>query len=240
MNINGNKVIGIIQARMGSTRFPGKMSADLGGYPIIDWVIRRSKQSKLIHKLVLATSTKTENDYLVEVSNKHMIESYRGSENNVLSRFLDIALKENADIVVRICADNPFIDPGEIDRLIKFYINTDCEYACNHQDRLDSGYADGFGAEIFSSDVLSKINSLAKKKDHREHVTKYIWDNKNDFKIAVVPSPKELHFPSYKFDVDTMEDKNCLENLIANGISIDSSAKKIVALYRDLTNHKYA
>lgn len=221
---------------MGSTRLPNKMSLNLGGFPIIDWIITRSKRSKLIDKFILATSSSIENDYLIEVSNKHMIASYRGSENNVLSRFLDIALKENADIIVRICADNPFIDPGEIDRLIKFYINIDCEYACNHQDRLDSGYADGFGAEIFSSDVLSKINSLAKKKDHREHVTKYIWDNKNDFKIAVVPSPKELHFPSYKFDIDTPADKKPLEILINNGITINSSAKEIVALHNNLSN----
>ena len=80
----------IIVVRITSTRLPNKMSLDLGGFPIIDWVITRSKRSKLIDKFILATSSSIENDYLIEVSNKHMIESYRGSENNVLSRFLDI------------------------------------------------------------------------------------------------------------------------------------------------------
>ena len=108
---------------MGSTRLPNKMSLNLDGYPIIEWVISRIKQSKLIDKFVLATSLSKENDYLIEISKKYQIESYRGSENNVLSRFVDISTKEKADFIVRICADNPFVDPNEIDRLIKFYFS---------------------------------------------------------------------------------------------------------------------
>ena len=225
---------------MDSNRYPGKMMSMLGSIPIIEWVLMRVKRSQLLDEVILATTDSPQDSILLNYAQKCNVTLFRGSESNVLKRFADAAKMAQANTIVRICADNPFVDPNEIDRLVNFFSKYDCEYSCNHQDRLDSGYADGFGAEIFSSDVLSKINSLAKKKDHREHVTKYIWDNKNDFKIAVVPSPKELYFPSYKFDVDTMEDKNCLENLIANGISIDSSAKKIVALYRDLTNHKYA
>ena len=102
----------------------------------------------------MATSTLTENDYLINHSKSLSVSTYRGSENNVLSRFVEISRKEKADIIIRICADNPFVDPIEIDRLIEFFKSKKCEYSFNHQNRLDSGYADGFGAEIFSTKLL--------------------------------------------------------------------------------------
>ena len=108
---------------MGSSRFPGKMAADLGGVPIIDWVIRRSKTSNLVDKFILATTTKTEDDFLVKKANKHLIGSYQGSEHNVLSRFVEVANIENADIIVRICADSPFICGKEIDRAISLFLD---------------------------------------------------------------------------------------------------------------------
>jgi len=231
---NKYKIIGIIQARMGSKRLPNKMACYLGNYPIIDWVIQRSKKSKLLQKYVLATSTKTENDYLIERAKKYSIDSYRGSEDNVLSRFVEISLQENADIIVRICADNPFIDPIEIDRLIEFFKSNKCEYSFNHQNRLDGGYADGFGAEIFTSDLLYYINDQTLNKSHREHVTKYIWDNKTMFKIKPLKSPKKINYPLYKFDVDTIQDKFFLDNLVSSGISIDSDTKSIINLYKSL------
>ena len=94
---------------MRSSRLPGKMSYKLGGYPIIDWVIRRSLKSNLVDNIILATSINPENDYLIKRAHLHGIDTYRGSENNVLSRFVEVAKREHADIIVRICADNPFI-----------------------------------------------------------------------------------------------------------------------------------
>ena len=228
------KIIGIIQARMGSKRFPEKMSANLGNHSIIDWVLIRSKKAKSINKLVLATSVLSENDYLVNQSKSFSIPAYRGSEDNVLSRFVEISKKENADIIVRICADNPFIDPIEIDRLINFFKLNDCEYSFNHQNRLNSGYADGFGAEIFSSNLLYHINAQLLNKSHCEHVTKYIWDNKALFNIKPLKSPKKINYPKYKFDIDTYQDKKTLDKLVSGGVSINSDAKSIIQVYRSL------
>ena len=212
MNINGNKVIGIIQARMGSTRFPGKMSADLGGYPIIDWVIRRSKQSKLIHKLVLATSTKTENDYLVERAKKYSINTYRGSENNVLSRFVEVADEEDAGVIVRICADNPFICGSEIDRIVALFLKKKPDYAFNHIPAMGNNYVDGIGAEVISSRTLNKIAAETKNPNHLEHVTKFVWDHFNNFTIQTIKAPVGLNYPEISLDVDTPEDLEYLDN----------------------------
>ena len=212
MNINGNKVIGIIQARMGSTRFPRKMSADLGGYPIIDWVIRRSKQSKLVHKLVLATSTKTENDYLVERAKKYSINIYRGSENNVLSRFLEVADEENADVIVRICADNPFICGSEIDRIVELFLKKKPAYAFNHIPAMGNNYVDGVGAEVLSFQTLTRIADHAIDAAHLEHVTKFVWNHSTDFTIQTIGAPIGLNYSEISLDVDTPEDLEYLDN----------------------------
>jgi len=229
-------IIGVIQSRMGSKRFPQKMAVKLGDCSIIEWVLIRSKNINLLDKLVLATSTLAENDYLIDHSKALSVSTYRGSENDVLSRFVEISRREDADIIIRICADNPFIDPIEIDRLINFFKSNKCDYSFNHQDKLGSGYADGFGAEIFSSNLLYYINNQTLDDSHREHVTKYIWDNKKLFKIKPLKSPKNLNYPLYKFDIDTFQDKKKLDNLISEGISINSDAASIINAYKSIVN----
>ena len=197
---------------MGSTRFPGKMSADLGGYPIIDWVIRRSKRSQLVHKLVLATSTLSENDYLVERAKKYSITSYQGSENNVLSRFVQVAKKENAGVIVRICADNPFICGNEIDRIVKLFLTKKPDYAFNHIPGMGNNYVDGIGAEVFSLKTLIKIADNAIGAAHLEHVTKFVWDHSTDFTIQTIKAPIGLNKSKISLDVDTLEDLEHIDN----------------------------
>ena len=136
-----------------------------------------------------------------------------------------------AETVIRVCADNPFIDPDEIDRLVTFFESNDCDYACNHQNRLDSNYADGFGAEIFSFNLLQKINILAKDFKHREHITLYLWDNKTQFIMMSVPAPEHLRYPDLRFDIDLPEDKDKMELIVNNGATIESSAHEIIELF---------
>jgi len=212
-------VTGIVQARMGSTRFPGKMLMNLGQYPVIEWVLRRSKQSDSLDKVILATSDLSIDDELDKIANKLKIDVYRGSEVDVLGRFYGAADRYETDTIVRICADNPFIDPYEIKRLINFYNNNNCDYACNHQDRLGSGYVDGFGAEIFSKNILIDINSRAKEEKYREHVTLFLWDNMDKYILKSVPSPKVLNYPNLRFDVDTVADLTYLNNLLGNNLN---------------------
>ena len=200
---------------MGSKRFPGKMLAKLGGYPLIEWVFYRLKKASRIDGILLATSDDKKNDALEEIAKKYSIATMRGDENNVLSRFGHAVNGRNFDCIVRICADNPFIDPVEVDRLIKFFKKTKCDYSFNHQDRGISGYADGFGAEIFSSKTLDVISKNAITPEQKEHVTLYIWENTHMFNIQPLEAPKMLAFPQLRFDVDTHQDLKFL-----NGICI--------------------
>ena len=207
---------------MGSSRLPNKMSLDLVGYPIIDWVLTRSMQCKLIDKIVLATSKSEENNYLIEFANKHMIQSFRGSENNVLSRYLEIASNEKADIIVRICADNPLVDWVEVDKVIDYFLKSDLDYVFNHIPALDNNYIDGIGAEVISVQALNKIGNMSSSSDHLEHVTKFIWDNKDIFKIGTLKAPAELSFPKIRLDIDTKEDLLFLRKSLNNFDEIKS------------------
>ena len=169
-----------------------------GGYPLLEWVLIRLSRAKSIDKVVLATSDLSKDDELLAIADNLGISVFRGSETNVLDRFSRAALHHKADVVVRVCADNPFVDHEEIDRLVNFYFSTTCDYACNHQERLGNQYADGFGAEILSNALLQKIADNASDLRHREHVTLYLWENSNEFLLSTVTPPKELAFPGLR------------------------------------------
>ena len=233
--INSGITVALIQARMGSTRLPRKMLRMLGPHTLIEWVVRRVKECEVFDRVVLATSDRKTDDPLVEMVKSMEIDIYRGSESDVLGRVAHAARKYKAETVIRICADNPFVDPGELKRLFDTYVSTTCDYACNHQDRLKSKYADGFGAEILSNKLLQEISKCTRESSHREHVTLYLWDNKNKFKLYSVDAPIQLAFPNLKFDIDTEIDLARLNHLVEEGVNIKTSAKNIVKLYHELS-----
>lgn len=222
--------VAIIQARMGSSRFPGKMLARLGDAPLLEWVVRRLLRATTLAQVVLATSDGAGDDPLAALATRLGVGVFRGSETDVLGRFVGAAKMARADNVVRICADNPFIDPSEVDRLVKDFADNPCDYACNHQDRLGSNYADGFGAEILSAGLLEKIAADATEARHREHATLYLWDHANEYRLRAPAAPAELAFPELRFDIDAPADLANLESLVRAGVGIDTSARDIVRI----------
>lgn len=222
--------VAIIQARMGSSRFPGKMLARLGGVPLLEWVIRRLLRATTLAQVVLATSTGATDDKLAELAASLGVAVYRGSEADVLGRFLGAANMASADNVVRVCADNPFVDPSEIDSLVTFFAANPCDYACNHLDRLGSGYADGFGAEILSVGLLHRLGCLAKDVRYREHLTLYLWEHQSSFRLKAMSAPLDLRFPDLRFDIDRPCDLFRLERLVVSGVGIETPAASIVAI----------
>ena len=224
--------VAIIQARMGSSRFPGKMLARLGGIPLLEWVVRRLLRAATLAQVVLATSDRDSDDVLAELATTLGIAVFRGSEADVLGRFVGAARMTNADNVVRICADNPFIDPAEVDRLVRHFADCPCDYACNHQDRLGSTYADGFGAEILSAVLLDRIAADVTEARHREHATLYLWDHASEYKLTTVTAPADLAYAELRFDVDTPSDLANLQALVGAGVSIETPAHEIIRIAR--------
>ncbi len=203
----------------------------LGGVPLIRWVFERTKQSRLLDGILLATTELPEDGCLVEAAASQGIPVFRGSTEDVLRRFVDASGQQETTVVVRICADNPFISASEIDRIIEFYLETRPDYAFNHIPRMGNGYPDGLGAEVLSRQLLQQVDLVASGEE-REHVTLYLWNHADRFVIRTVPCPANLCGPSIGLDVDTAEDLAFLERLCAEGINIFSPPAEIIAKAR--------
>src|SRR6266403_5274906 len=168
-------IVAVIQARMGSNRFPGKTLADLGGRPMLARVVARVSSARSVDCVVVATSTASLDDPIAEFCQKEQIACFRGSENDLLDRFHGAAKEYGADAVVRITADCPLIDPDIIDRVIERFQRGDCDYASN---ALRYTYPDGLDTEVFSMAALEQAWGEAKKPSEREHVTPYLRSGK--------------------------------------------------------------
>ena len=228
-------ILAIIQGRMGSKRFPGKMMADLGGKPILKLIFDRLKRASEIDKIILATSVMKKNDALEILANEESIECYRGSEDDVLDRFYQITKrKKDFNFIMRICGDNPLIDPLEADKLIKFHSKGGYDYSFNHIPYKNNNYPDGIGAEILSRDKLEHIWEKAEQKHQREHCFDYVWDNLEQFNIGVLEADKSISRPDIKLDIDTREDLIFVSNILNHldyGQIVSLNTKEIIGLH---------
>lgn len=203
----------IIQARLGSSRLPCKSLLLLHELPIIDWVVRRCDKSRLANKVVVAIPEGPRDDVLASHLHKQGTCVWRGPEQDVLARMVGAANAFDAQTVVRVCADNPLVWGPEIDHLIRFFHETDCDYSSNHIPR-DTKYPNGFGGEIVSADLLRKAALEATLPAHREHCLSYITDQPNIFRMATFDPPDPaMHRPELGLDVDTASDFIALARL---------------------------
>lgn len=197
------KVVAIIQARMGSTRLPGKVMKEILGKPVILWDLDRISLSKLVDEIVVAIPYGEENDVIVDMINEYndKIVTIRGSEDDVLDRYYQAAVQTNADIVVRITSDCPLIDPVVIDNVIEHFLDNNCDYCSNSLTRT---YPRGLDTEVFSFKVLGEVWNKAKKDYEREHVTPYIIENMDKFKLLNVAN--DIDFSHLRWTLDTKDD----------------------------------
>lgn len=186
----------IIQARMGSTRLPGKVLIDICGRPIVQHVVSRLAIAKHADLVVVATSTAPSDDPLADFLRGAGIACFRGSEDDVLARYRDAAHAFPADIYVRGTSDNPMADPGILDKVVDAMIESGSRYAASKRFPL------GMGVEAFTSEMLDETVARATEHYEHEHVTPYMYE-KND-RIAWVVSPRDLS--SLRCTIDTPED----------------------------------
>ena len=224
------RTIAVIQARLGSQRFPAKMLADLGGHSVLEWVVTRVRRSTLVDRTIVATTQEPLDDRLVAECQRLGVEVMRGSTNDVLGRFVAAIEGDAADAVVRVCADNPFIDPGCIDQVLREFRESGVDYAFNHRPIGDCNYADGFGAEVVSRRLLERLDGTTLTAQHREHVTLAVADGSIEASIHACAAPKPLARPELRFDVDEPNALAELEALVRKGhLSLRSSATEVIA-----------
>ena len=174
-------ILAILQARMSSTRLPSKVLMPILGVPMLGRQIERIQRAKKIDKLVVATSTDSSDDVIVELCKKTGIDFYRGSLNDVLDRYYQAAKQHSPDTVVRLTADCPLVDPAVIDELADFFLRGGYDYASNS---IVPTYPDGMDAEIFKFSALTEAWRKADLKSQREHVTAYIYNQASGFRLG--------------------------------------------------------
>ena len=200
-------VVAIIQARMGSTRLPGKVMKKIGEKPILEILINRLKKSQYIDEIIIATTLNKVDKQITALSKKLGIKCYCGSENDVLDRYLKTAEKFNAEVIVRVTADNPLTDPVIVDKLIDKHLKSESDYTyCND-------LPVGVSVEVFNKSTLKKLSIKDLSPVEKEHVTLYIKSNPQKFKIAEFNS--NLNFKDIRLTVDTPKDLKLI-NLIYN------------------------
>ena len=195
------RITAIVQARMGSSRLPGKVMKDIGGMTMLARVIRRLARSKLMDQIVVATTTKTSDDFIVAECDRLKVPVFRGDEEDVLDRYYRAALAHGADGVVRITSDCPLIDPEVVDRVIRAFLDGSPDYASNS---LERSYPRGLDAEIVSMEALTRTWEEATEPYQRVHVTPYIYQNPNRFRL--LPINSDVDYSHYRWTVDTQED----------------------------------
>jgi len=198
------RIIAIVQARMGSTRLPGKVLKELLGKPMLTRVINRSQRSKLVDEVVVATTINPMDESIVELCEKEGYRYYRGSEVDVLDRYYRAALKYKGDVIVRLCSDDPLIDSEIIDMVVDEFLShyPEADYVSNTFPSC--GFPVGLYAEAISFSALGRAWREDNNPVWREHVTPYIYRHPEQFKLYSVKS--EVDYSHMRWTVDTPED----------------------------------
>jgi len=204
---------------MTSTRLPGKVLKKVLDKPLLEYQVERLKRSKRLDEIVIATTVNETDNPIVELAKQLGIKVFRGSEEDVLSRYYQAAIQNETDIIVRLTSDCPVIDPKVVDDVIQYFLD--------HQDQFDyvsntltRTYPRGMDTEVFSFKVLKESHDEAKEKLEREHVTPFIYQRPSRYSVGSVKYSKDMS--SYRWTVDTLEDFELIQLMIENLYPKDS------------------
>lgn len=204
------KTVAIIQARMGSERLPGKVMLDLCGKTVLDHVITRVRQANEIDEIVIATTTDERDDVIETEAKRLETKCFRGSEDDVLSRYYYAAQENTADIVVRITSDCPLIDWNIIDEVIKAHKSGNYEIVTNAGlNAEERTFPRGLDIEVFSFEVLEKAHHRATEQYQREHVTPYIYESSD----KTFYYKNKINYSQYRWTLDTAEDWELISSI---------------------------
>ncbi len=205
------RVVAIVQARMGSSRLPGKVLLPLAGEPMLARVVGRTRRATGISDVMIATSTLPTDDPIAALCDARGWSCFRGLENDVLARYHGAAREAAADAIVRITADCPLLDPGVLGALIGAFLagQPGLDYVCNFHPRRT--FPRGLDCEIFRRDVLERCHAEATDLASREHVTAFIYRHPEKFRLHGIESAQDES--AHRWTVDTPEDFALIERI---------------------------
>ncbi len=233
----------IIQARTGSTRLPGKVLADFyDGQSILEIIINRCKELDTAWPVIVATSTADADKAIVNLATSCGVKTFAGDEQDVLKRFIDAAEQFGARKLIRVCADNPFLDTGLLKELLAFADKREVEYASYEVapglPAIKSHW--GIFAEYVTLEALQKVNSLTQESFYHEHVTNFCYGNPDQFRCEWIKAPELIYNQTgFRFTVDTPQDFEIAREMygILQKAGKSCNFKELIALVT--TNEKY-
>lgn len=207
------RVMAFVQARMGSTRLPGKSLMPVwNGMGVLEMTLRRALRARTLSGVVLCTSTDPACDALETLASGLGVQAFRGPEDDVLTRYALATERFEPDAVVRICADSPLVCPEGIDALVAFFRDEGLDYAAHAMD--GTGLPDGLGCEVFTAAALAQAHAEATAPEDREHVSLFIRHRPERFRQATLAADAALRAPGVSLDVDTQDDLDALRRFI--------------------------
>lgn len=209
--MNKDRVVIIVQARMGSQRLPGKVMKQVGDKPLLAYLIDQLKRVERADECVVATSTDPADQVIFSFCRDLGVPCYRGPLDDVLGRYLGAAKQHQAQVIVRICADCPLIDPAIIDRVIGFFLDHSPKYDYV-SNCLQRTYPRGQDVEVFLRQALERAEKEAREPEEREHVTPYFYRHPELFRLGSVTGSPDLSH--YRWVVDTQEDFAFISNIL--------------------------
>ena len=204
----------IIEARMTSSRLPGKVLLPITGMPALEMLISRLSRSRFLDAICVATTSNSSDDSLVALAQKLRVEYFRGSESDVLGRVLGAAHQSRADIIVEITGDCPFVDPELVDRGIEEFVTHDVDYASN---TIEPTYPNGFDVQVFPTSVLADVSRMTDDPIDRTHVSYYIYMHPEKYRCHNWKAPPESYGPELRVTLDEQDDYEAL-NAIAQAL----------------------
>lgn len=204
------KIVATIEARMTSSRLPGKVLMETCSKPLLELMVERVRRSKQINDIVIATTTNSEDDPIVELCEKIGCRYYRGSEDDVLLRVLEAAESVEADVIVELTGDCPCIDWRHIDYLIQYYTEHEYDFVANN---TEQSFPDGFDIRIFSRNLLAEINELTKDSWDHEHVSIYFPNHPEKYRCFNWYASEEENRPEYEVTLDEAGDYELIKSL---------------------------
>lgn len=232
-------VTAIIQARMGSTRLPGKVMMPIEGKPLLYYVINQVRHSKKLSNIIVATTNLKEDEIIVNFVNSLGVDCYVGNAQDVLDRYYCCAKEFKIDVIVRISGDSPLIDYNIIDKCIDEFEKNHFDYLGNtivkddnHWIENYNGFPIGVAVEVFTFNALEKAWKESKKPSDREHVTEYIWKNPEIFKLGSIKNSEDLS--NMRIVVDYQEDFNLVKKIIEHLPSNDAlTLEQIISFLKE-------
>jgi spore coat polysaccharide biosynthesis protein SpsF len=215
--VESKDILIVLQARTGSTRLPEKVVKPFYEGRSVFSIIAAKLQEAMEHPLVLATTVNPKDDVLVQMADTMGIPTFRGSEEDVLDRFIQCAKSYNKKTIVRICCDNPFLDMGLLKELVSAHMDSDADYTSFMDARQTPAIKTHYGifAEVVELETLKRAAGETDDPFYHEHVTNYIYGHPSSFKIHLLPMPPSLSALEFRLTLDTQEDWNVLTALYA-------------------------